>query len=179
MTSLVYLYGPPAAGKLTIATRLADLTGARLFHNHITVDAITPVFQFASEPFTEVLHRLRLDVFATATRHGIDLIFTNNSAWRGSDGRERFAAFADAAAHAVAEEGGTTLFVQVTAPAAVLEGRVADPSRRAHGKLVDPSRLREMLAVHDPSPLHPDDLVVDSSQLDPDAAARRIATAAG
>ncbi len=28
---LVYLYGPPAAGKLTIAEKVRDLTGFRLF----------------------------------------------------------------------------------------------------------------------------------------------------
>jgi shikimate kinase len=171
----VYLYGPPAAGKLTIAERLAELTGSRLFHNHLTVDAVAPVFAFASPPFTEVLHRFRLDVFATAARNGIDLIFTNNSAWRGPDARARFEAFAEHAALLVAEHGGTTLFVQVTAPLPVLERRVADDSRRAHGKLIDVNLLRELLAEHDPAPLHPDDLVVSSDEVSPGEAADRIA----
>ena len=90
----VYLYGPPASGKLTVAGRLAEQSGYRLFHNHLTVNAIRPVLDFGSEPFFEVLHRLRLDVFAAAARAGIDVIFTNNSAWAGHDGRARFAAFA-------------------------------------------------------------------------------------
>jgi predicted kinase len=179
MTSLAYLYGPPAAGKLTIATRLAQLTGARLFHNHLTVDALTPVFAFASPPFTETLHRLRLDVLATAARHGIDVIFTNNSAWSGPDGRQRFATFADAVAGEVADAGGATLFVQVTSPPDVLAERVDAPSRHALGKLVDPARLAEMLATHDPRPLHPGALVIDSAAVEPADAARRIAIAAG
>ena len=87
-STLVYLYGPPAAGKLTIAERLAERNGWRLFHNHLTVNTITPVFDFGSPPFTEVLHRLRLDVFATAARSGVGLIFTNNSAWSGKNTRE-------------------------------------------------------------------------------------------
>ena len=61
---LVYLYGPPAAGKLTIAEKLRDLTGFRLFHNHLTVNAVREVFEFRSPPFVEVLHRIRLDVSA-------------------------------------------------------------------------------------------------------------------
>ena len=175
MSTLVYLYGPPAAGKLTIAERLAELTGWRLFHNHLTVNAITPVFEFASPPFAEVLHRLRLDVFATAARAGVGLIFTNSSAWSGQDPRARFVTFADCAARIVAENGGTTRFVQITAPAAVLESRVADASRRAHGKLVDARRLRELLATYDAAPLHPDDMIVDSGDLTPGEAADRIA----
>lgn len=175
MPTLVYLYGPPAAGKLTIAERLAAMTGSRLFHNHLTVSAIAPVFEFASPPFAEVLHRLRLDVFATAARTGVDLIFTNNSAWSGQNGRTRFAAFADEAARIIAENGGTTLFVQVTASQTVLESRLAHDSRHAHGKLVDVRRLRELLATHEPAPLHPDDLTINSGDLSPEQAADRIA----
>jgi hypothetical protein len=177
MPTLVYLYGPPAAGKLTIAEGLAPLTGYRLFHNHLTVNALTPVFDFGTLAFAEVLHRVRLDVLATAAASGIDLIFTNNSVWRGSDGRARFAAFADDAAHAVASAGGRTIFVRVTAPSEVLESRLADESRRVHGKLLHVDRLRELLDGYDLSPLHPDDVTIDSDALAPDEAARAIATA--
>jgi len=173
----VYLYGPPAAGKLTVATRLADRTGARLFHNHLTVNALRPIFPFGSSPFTAVLHRLRLDVFATAARTGLDLVFTNNAAWSGPDGRRRFETFAAAVEDTVADNGGTTKFVQITAPTAVLERRLANDSRRAHGKLVDAQRLRDLLVTYDPTPLHPDDLVVDTAAVTADEAARRIATA--
>jgi len=179
MPTLVYLYGPPAAGKLTIAERLVELTGSRLFHNHLTVNAIAPVFAFASPPFTEVLRRLRLDMFATAARAGVDLIFTNNSAWGGRDGRTRFAEFAEEAARTVEENGGRTLFVQVIAPAIVLENRIADDSRRSHDKLVDVQRLRELLATHDPSPLHLGDLTINSCDLTPEEAAGRIAAELG
>jgi chloramphenicol 3-O-phosphotransferase len=172
---LIYLYGPPAAGKLTIAESLETLTGAKLFHNHLTVNALTPVFDFRSPPFTEVLHRLRLDVFATAARSGVDVIFTNNSVWGGPHGRADFVAFAEEVQRIVTGNGGVTLFVQVVAPQAVLEHRVGNDSRRSHRKLVDVGRLGEMLATHDPAPLHPDDLVVDSSELTPADAAGRIA----
>lgn len=177
MATLVYLYGPPAAGKLTIGQLVAERTGFRLFHNHLTVNAVREIFPFGSPAFVEVLHRLRLDVFATAARVGTSLVFTNNSIWGGPDARERFAAFADGAARAVADEGGRTLFVSVTAPIATLEARVADDSRRAHGKLVDVDRLREMLASHDPSPLHDDDLVIDTGALGAGAAADLVVAA--
>jgi len=37
---LLFIYGPAAVGKLTVARELAKLTGFRLFHNHLTVDAV-------------------------------------------------------------------------------------------------------------------------------------------
>lgn len=174
MATLVYLYGPPAAGKLTIGQLVAERTGFRLFHNHLTVNAVREIFPFGSPAFVEVLHRLRLDVFSTAARIGTSLVFTNNSIWGGDDGRARFAAFADRAARVVADEGGRTLFVSLTAPVGELEARVPADSRRAHGKLVDVDRLREMLASHDPSPLHDDDLVIDTGVRRADEAAEQI-----
>jgi hypothetical protein len=111
---------------------LSRLTGLRIFHNHLSVNAIRPIFDFNSPPFVEVVRRLRLDVFETAMRAGRSLVFTNNSAWGGGDGRTRFAAFADAAADAVQAGGGSVLFVQITAPTKVLEARLTNESRIAH-----------------------------------------------
>jgi predicted kinase len=175
--TLVYLYGPPAVGKLTVATELERLTGFRLFHNHVTVNAIRSVFDFASDPFTEVLHRTRLDVFETATRHGVDVIFTNNSIWGGDGGRVLFAEFARTARERVEAAGGRVVFVQLDAPPEVLEARVDAASRREHGKLVDPVRLRQMLELHERAPLHADDVVIDTSATSAIDAARMIAAA--
>jgi hypothetical protein len=172
---LVYLYGPPAAGKLTVATRLAERTGFRLFHNHLTVNAVLPVFGFGTEPFGEVIHRLRLDVFETAARHDVDLIFTNNNAWGSAEPRKRFHEFADHAAGLVERAGGRARFVCLQAPLDVLVSRLGDESRRSHGKLADPDRLRHLVTTIDLSPLHDDDLVLDTSALSPDEAAARIA----
>jgi hypothetical protein len=82
--TLVYIYGPPASGKLTVAGRLSQLTGIPLFHNHLTVNALRPVFAFGSPAFTEANLKVRLAVFDVAASAGISLIFTNNSAWSGS-----------------------------------------------------------------------------------------------
>jgi len=176
---LVYLYGPPAVGKLTVASALSAHTGMPLFHNHLTVDAIKAVFEFASPAFSEVVHRIRLDVFETAMRHGIDLIFTNNSVWGVPDGRRLFASFAEEARRRVELAGGRVVFVQLTAPREVLEERVSSPSRHDQRKLVDPDRLRELLRQLDPEPLHDDDLVIDTAALDPETAAGLIASRLG
>lgn len=176
-TTLVYLYGPPAVGKLTIATELQRRTRFRLFHNHLTVNALREVFDFGTEAFTAVLHRTRLDVFETAVGHGIDLIFTNNSVWAVPDGRARFAEFANQARLRTESAGGRAVFVQLLAPIEVLEARVGSMPRQQHGKLLDPIRLKEMLERYDPTPLHSDDLVIDTSTLSPPEAAEAVAAA--
>ena len=173
--TLVYLYGPPASGKLTVAIRLSELTGIPLFHNHLTVNAVRPIFGFGTPAFTEAIHAMRRGVFTAAARAGVSLIFTNNSAWFGADPRARFEAAAEAARTIMAGHGGRTLFVRLTAPASAMEARVANESRQAHDKLVDVVRLLELLDSYDPSSLHPDDLVIDTGRLSPDEAAKLIA----
>ena len=177
--TLVFLYGPPAVGKLTVATELQRRTGYRLFHNHLTVNLLREVFDFGSQPYIDMLKRLRLDVFEAAADAGIDLIFTNNSIWKPPTAREDFVAFAGEVRRRVDERGGRVFFVQLTAPPDVLEARVRDVSREEHRKLLDPSRLREMLSRFDPAPIHADDLVLDTSEREPPASADAIVRALG
>jgi predicted kinase len=175
--TLVYIYGPPASGKLTVAGRLSELTGMPLFHNHLTVNALRPVFAFGSPPFVEASREMRHAVFEAAARAGISLIFTNNSAWSGPDPRTRFEEAADRARRIMESHGGRAVFVRLTASQSALEERLANESRRAHDKLVDVVRLRELLAELDPSPLHPDDLTIDTVSMRPEESARTIMAA--
>lgn len=173
--TLTYLYGPPAVGKLTIATPLAEVTGHRLFHNHLSVNAVRPIFDLGSAAFNRVIERLRIDVCATAMGEGTSLIFTNSSAWGGADGRARFESFAARMVDAVEENGGRVLLVQLTGDPDDLVGRVASSSRQGHAKLTDPARLGEILAAFDATPLPGTDLTIDTSAVTPDEAAETIA----
>jgi hypothetical protein len=172
-TRLVYIYGPPAVGKLTVAEALARQTGYRLFHNHVTVNAIREVFDFRSPAFVEVSTRLRLDVFATAMRHGVDLIFTNNSAWRGFP-PEAFLGFVQHAREVTIGAGGTFVLVRLTASMDALESRVDAQSRHQHGKLVDRERLLSLLAETGELVAEGTALTIDTSDTSPDDAAAAI-----
>ena len=73
---LVFLYGPAASGKLTIAREIARLTGFAVFHNHLIVDAVLAVFPFGSEPFVRLREQFWMATFAEAAAHGRSLVFT-------------------------------------------------------------------------------------------------------
>ena len=45
---LIFLHGPPAAGKLTTARALERLVGFPVFHNHLAVDLLTGFFPFGT-----------------------------------------------------------------------------------------------------------------------------------
>ena len=46
--TLVVIVGPPAVGKMAVGTELSALTGLPLFHNHLSIEAVLPVFDFGS-----------------------------------------------------------------------------------------------------------------------------------
>ena len=57
---LIFLYGAPGTGKLTVARELAALTGYRLFHNHLTVDLAKAIFDFGTPDYLEYVRFLRV-----------------------------------------------------------------------------------------------------------------------
>src|SRR4051812_6131450 len=75
--TLIFLYGPPGVGKLTVAETLAERTGFKIMQNNPTVQAVTPIFEFGTKEWSRTLHRIRLVMFEEAARSGIaGLIFT-------------------------------------------------------------------------------------------------------
>ena len=40
---LILIFGPQAVGKMTVGQELATLTGLKLFHNHMTIDLVSPI----------------------------------------------------------------------------------------------------------------------------------------
>jgi len=51
---LVFIYGLPAVGKLTVAKKLSKITGFPIFHNHLVIEMISPIFSFGSPGFIEL-----------------------------------------------------------------------------------------------------------------------------
>src|ERR1700751_3457927 len=74
---LVFIYGMPATGKLTVARELSRITGYPVFHNHLVVDLLLSIFQFGSQPFVALREEIWLSVFRKAAENQLPgLIFT-------------------------------------------------------------------------------------------------------
>lgn len=73
---LIFVYGPPAAGKYTVSRRVAELTGLPLFHNHLVVDAVAAVFPFGTQNFMRLREQFWMDAFEAAAAEDKSLIFT-------------------------------------------------------------------------------------------------------
>jgi hypothetical protein len=127
---LIFIYGMPATGKLTVARELARITGFNVFHNHLAVDLLLSIFEFGSKPFVELREEIWLSVFREAAENGVPgLIFTF-----APEVTVR-AAFIPSTVETIAGSGGAVDFVELTCPMEELKRRIPDPSRVPFKKL--------------------------------------------
>ncbi len=139
---LVFLYGPPAVGKLTVARAIAARRPFKVLHNHVTIDPVLEVLPYGTPAFVRVVTRFRCDLVAAAAEEGIDLIYTFVFAAGEEEHVNEIVAPYE-------ERCGTVLFAQLLASRDVLLQRVLADDRREHGKISDPATLESFLDGYD------------------------------
>jgi hypothetical protein len=166
---LLFLYGPPAVGKLTVARAVEARLGFRVLHNHVTIDAVAQVLPFGSPAFWRIVGGLRRDLVEAAAREGVDLVYTFVYAPGDEPDIDRVAGAFEGA-------GGSVTFVRLTAPRNELLRRVVEPGRRMHGKIGDVATLERILSEHDVFAAVPgrESTTLDLGSLSPDEAAQQI-----
>lgn len=76
-STLVFIVGPPAVGKMAVGHELAQRTGFRLFHNHQTIELVLRFFPFGSPPFDRLVREFRRRIFEEVAGSDLPgLIFT-------------------------------------------------------------------------------------------------------
>ncbi|MCD4751484.1 MAG: AAA family ATPase [Anaerolineaceae bacterium] len=74
---LVIIFGPPAVGKMTVGYELAQQTGLKLFHNHMTIDLMLNFFVWGDPAFHRLVSELRTHIFEEVAQSELPgLIFT-------------------------------------------------------------------------------------------------------
>lgn len=113
---LVVILGPMAVGKMTVGIELAELSGYRLFHHHMSIDALAGIFAWGSPSFNRLNGEIRRRVVEEAVISDLPgLIFT--MVWDLDDPRDR--EFLDRVSAPVRTAGGRAV------------GRPADPAGTA------------------------------------------------
>lgn len=139
---LVFLHGPPAAGKLTIATELAALGIGQVFDNHLTMDVARPFFPFGSRAFWDLARELRLTCLRAGAAHGAGTILYTCCYDHPAD-----LPLFETIEEIVGGSGGAVHPVYLACSTAELERRVTDPARAARRKLHSVDGLRAQLAA--------------------------------
>jgi hypothetical protein len=121
----IIIIGPPAVGKMAVGLKLADLTGYKLFHNHMTIELVINFFEFNSKKFNILSNEFRRRIFEEVATSGLPgLIFTYVTAFNLVSEKE----YLKKISHIFKEQGSNVFYVE-------LEADLEERLRRNKGKL--------------------------------------------
>lgn len=179
--TLVFLVGPPAVGKMTVGEELSRATGLPLFHNHLSIEAVLPVFGFGEPAFNRIVTGIRRTVIEEAAESDLPgLIFT--FVWAFDDDADL--RYVEDLRRPFEAEGRRVVYVELWADQETRLARNATPSRleakpskrdveKSGRRLLDHDE-RHRLSSEGTFPCEPF-LFLDNTELEPAEVARRIA----
>ncbi|WP_110113508.1 AAA family ATPase [Bacillus sp. CGMCC 1.16541] len=124
----VLLFGPQAVGKMTVGQELQKLTDLKLFHNHMTIDLVAPIFEFNSEMW-RLVNLFRTEIFESVAKSDLEgLIFTYVWAFDTQSDWD----YISNVCEIFESKGGTVYFVELEADVKERIERNKSPNRLAH-----------------------------------------------
>ena len=172
---IVHINGMPGVGKFTVAKILARTLPARLIDNHLIIDLVVntcgrgkPAYIPMIHELTEIVHKTLIACSASET-----IIFTNALAKDIPEDEARLDAIRQLA------QKMKKPFIPILLHCSEGENtvRLLNPERQNKGKLMDQEDLKNLIANYKIA--HPEEhknaLVIDTTKLNPEETADRIA----
>ncbi|MBT8397934.1 MAG: AAA family ATPase [Gemmatimonadetes bacterium] len=179
--TLVMIIGPPAVGKTTVGAELSGITGFPLFHAHLSIEAVLPVFDFGTAPFRRLVTNFRKEMLSEVVISDLPgLIYTYVWAFGHAGELE----YVQDLASIFEASGGRVVFAELKADLAVrLERNEGEDRLAAKASKRDVESSRKRLLEHeedyrfnsDGDFPFPDHLLIDNTRVDPRTVAQRIA----
>lgn len=124
----ILIFGPQAVGKMTVGQELAKATDIKLFHNHMTIELLEPLFGFSPEMW-ELSTLIRTEIFKTVAESELKgLIFTYVWAFDMKEDRD----FVEQVSEIFEAKGATVYFVELEAELKERLERNKSPHRLQH-----------------------------------------------
>jgi hypothetical protein len=138
MTTLLFLHGAPASGKLTVAKAVLRLLPGRLFDNHAAIDLARTLFDFGAPGFWKLVHAVRMAALEAAAEHGTPLV-VGTFCYSEPEDRVLFEQFEAV----LAGHGGEVLPVFLRCSEEEAGRRVGNADRAERGKIVSAQGLAD------------------------------------
>lgn len=136
---LIYIYGPPAVGKLKVAKQLVKITKFRLFHNHLTADCVSSIFPSKDKISNKLKCQIVYKMLEAAAKYKVKgVIFTK--VYDSSDNN-----FVKNVIDIVEKYDGEVLFVRLYCKHKKLFERVIKNSRKTFDKVKTVKDLKIIL----------------------------------
>lgn len=126
---VIVIIGPQAVGKMTVGQELAELTGYKLFHNHLPIELVSPFFSYGDPIGRKLVNRIRtlfFDAFAESDHAGLILTFV----WQFDEEDDR--KYMAEVARLFESKGAEILWVELEAPLDVRLERNRSENRLKH-----------------------------------------------
>ncbi len=150
-TKVIYIYGAPAVGKLTTAKALSDITGFKVFHNHLASDLVRSVFERGSAKGDMLIVKLRFEILELAVKEQVSgVIMTgahaHNFIYPNGENDEWYASHIE---KITTENDGEFYGVNLVTSADTLMERVLQTDRLEWKKIHSREVLQEVLEKND------------------------------
>lgn len=168
------IYGPPGAGKLTVARAIVARCDVHLLDNHVAVDAALRLFTFGEPGFFALVNTIRVEMLEAAARAGKDVVSTFAYAHPVDD------AGVVQLLDATRRHGGTVRVAQLLPDDDEIRRRVVTAERQSGNKISDLDLYDEVLTGYDLRTPYPGtDVSIDNTDVAPDEVAEQLAELAG
>ena len=126
---LVLIFGPQAVGKMTVGQELAEITGLKLFHNHMTIELVSNFFSYGSKEGKRLVSLFRQEIFEEVAKSDLEgLIFTYVWAFDMQEDWD----YVDSVCNIFKSKGGEIYFVELEAELEERLERNKSPLRLEH-----------------------------------------------
>jgi hypothetical protein len=125
----ILVFGPQAVGKMTVGHELEKTTELKLFHNHMTIELVSPFFNYGTESGKRLVKLFRKEIFEEVSKSDLDgLIFTYVWAFDQQSDWD----YVDEVCNIFESKGGDIYFVELEADLEERLGRNKSSHRLEH-----------------------------------------------
>ena len=143
---LVILYGPPAAGKLTVAKELAAIADVKIFDNHQVIDIIEPIVTRKYSDFAKLIYDTQRSIIEAAIKaNQVNVAIT----FPYAANLERDVDFITKLVSFTREQGSKAYPIFLKCDTETLMKRALEPSRKAYGKITTTEIMTQMVEKYD------------------------------
>ncbi|MBP1993755.1 AAA family ATPase [Paenibacillus eucommiae] len=125
----IIICGPQAVGKMTVGQELEKITELKLFHNHMTIELVSPFFDYGTEQGNRLVSLFRQEIFEEVAKSDLaGLIFTYVWAFDLQADWD----YVHKIGHIFESKGGTVCLVELEADVEIRLERNKNPHRLLH-----------------------------------------------
>ncbi|MNR07476.1 hypothetical protein D3C85_1235950 [compost metagenome] len=125
----IIIFGPQAVGKITVGHELEKITGLKLFHNHMTIELVTPFFDYGTDSGQRLVSLFRREIFEEMSKSDqAGMIFTYVWAFDLQSDWD----YVEEISHVFESRGGTVYLVELEADLEERLERNQSPHRLMH-----------------------------------------------